>query len=84
MGRLIRPGRPRKPHNDEPTTETYIPTILDRTDCTKHNALLGMPCWYIPKRFGYYAGICNARAVAAGFNHEISASSVVRSKKKSS
>lgn len=55
------------PH-EAPSTEMYIPTVLERTSCSKHNAERDEPCYYIDG----LRGVCNRRAKSAGYNHPIS------------
>lgn len=58
--------------NDEPTTELYIPKIVERLGCAKHNAAPRKPCFVIPTLAGQYLmAVCNTRAVSAGCNHPI-------------
>jgi hypothetical protein len=64
---------------DEPTTELYIPTVLERTSCKNHDVPEGVPCFHIGNdESGYNAAVCNKRALRAGFNARISKSSLVR------
>lgn len=69
---------------DEPTTETFILTVLERTSCNNHSATEHVPCWAIEGGTpgNYMIGVCNGRAVRAGFNAKISQSSVKRNYKK--
>lgn len=65
---------------DGPTTDLHVPYVLDRTDCGKHDAPVGNPCYLIPKvdDQGHYMGICNTRAKKAGMNGEIKPASLIR------
>lgn len=60
----------------------HIVEVMERVDCKKHHAVLGNPCWTIRKgtkgSFGYYAAICNDRVSRAGFDGQISDSSMRR------
>lgn len=58
--------------DEAPTTELYLEKVMN-VSCFKHNAIQGVPCFHIPKQsgFGYHAGICNKRAIIAGFNAPI-------------
>jgi hypothetical protein len=61
------------------TSEKFIEKVLERTDCKKHKAFTGIPCFHIRpanSKFGYLAGICNNRAKRAGYNAPISESAV--------
>lgn len=50
-----------------------MPTVLDTTICTKHQAVRGQACFSFPSMSGSYLhGICNKRALKAGFNAPIS------------
>jgi len=56
----------------------HIDSIINRQPCDKHLAPHGIPCFHMPRgngRPGYYPGICNKRAVAAGADGKISESS---------
>lgn len=63
---------------DAPTTELFLPNIIATTSCGRHDAHGGEYC------FTYDAldsdkvvgGICNKRALKAGFNGEIKPSSL--------
>lgn len=59
---------------DEPSNLLRIPIVMDRDECGRHGAPLGIPCFHVPKSSGngYYAGICNKRAKKAGFNSRVS------------
>lgn len=60
------------------TTKPVIPTVLAVTSCPKHNAFMGIPCFHMRKGAGngYYAGICNDRALRAGCNGEVDPRSI--------
>lgn len=46
----------------------HIPTIINRTGCTKHNKNEGYPCWSIEtKTEEHKPAVCNSRAKKAGF-----------------
>lgn len=66
---------------EAPTRDPYVPTVLDRMSCDNHKAPRGIPCFHIPKKdeSGYFGGICNTRAVRAGFNNPIRPQSLDRS-----
>lgn len=55
----------------------HIKKLMDLVECKRHKAPQGIPCFHMPKNtgFGFYAGICNKRAVSAGANGRISQSS---------
>jgi hypothetical protein len=55
-----------------PTTQLFIPTVIERTPCKRHGADKGQPCGNL----GPYHAICNARAKRAGFNAPISEKSL--------
>lgn len=57
--------------SNEHTFTNYIPTVLDRQECTKHGVPKGVPCLHIPAKRGYLPAVCNKRAKAAGFNAKI-------------
>lgn len=59
--------------NDEvPTTDLYLPSVMDRQQCPKHKAPQGVPCFHIPRvKGGYFGAVCNKRAKRAGFNAPI-------------
>ena len=63
-----------------PTTEVYIPRVLDRTGCLQHDAEAGDPCYSYSGVSGetQHTGICNDRARRAGLNAPIKFSSLVR------
>jgi hypothetical protein len=52
----------------------HIVAIMDRQGCKKHHAPEGTPCFTLRKSSGngYFAAICNKRAVLAGVNGKIS------------
>lgn len=55
------------------TSETYVPTIIERENCGSHKAQRGIPCWILVSNDGYFLkGVCNKRAKKAGFNHPVS------------
>lgn len=58
----------------EPTTELFLPRVLSRTDCDKHNVPEGLYCFYNPPLEGdkWIGGVCNSRARRAGFTGKIS------------
>lgn len=57
---------------EKPTTELFIPTVVERIFCKKHGAEKGEPCG----RLGPYMAVCNARAKRAGFNAPVSEKSL--------
>lgn len=63
---------------DEPTTELFLPNIVATTSCSRHGAHGGEYCF----SFGalndrkVVGGICNQRALKAGYNGEIKFSSL--------
>lgn len=61
-----------------PTTQTYIPAVIDRTGCVQHNALSGFPCYEFQGADNdlWHVGICNSRARRAGMNGSIHPSSL--------
>lgn len=59
----------------------FIPDVFMEHACGHHSAPKGLPCWTIPANTGIKWGVCNARAVKAGFNSPISQQSL-RSKPK--
>jgi len=60
----------------------FIPIVLDSVGCKKHNAIIGVPCFHIPKMFGYNAGVCGKRIKASGFVGKVSPDALLRSKSK--
>ena len=70
---------------DEPTTELYLPKIINHMVCHTHKKALGEPC-YVAKgttdEYRSIVGICNARAKAAGYNGFVQASSLDRNMRK--
>lgn len=56
---------------DENTmTVKYMETILNRVACGKHNAVVGVPCWFVipdASKFGMLFGACGSRTRKAGF-----------------
>lgn len=65
---------------EAPTFDLFVPTVIDRVSCEKHNAEKGVPCFHIRKMKesgeGYYAGICNKRAKKGGMTHRINPTSL--------
>ena len=61
----------------------HLVTAMERASCKKHGAPKGVPCWTLPRNvaggFGRYAAICNTRIRRAGYNGQISPSSMRRS-----
>lgn len=55
----------------------HLKRLVDLVDCDRHDAVPGVPCFTMRKNSGsgYYAGICNYRAILAGANGRISQSS---------
>lgn len=54
-----------------------IPKILESTECVKHRALHGVPCFWTDRdNGGLYPHVCNKRAKAAGFNAPINEQSL--------
>ena len=69
-----------------PNMDGFINIVINREPCAKHIVVVGEPC-YIMKKEGvtraeglwdFYGGVCNKRAVAAGFSHEIDPASLNR------
>ena len=56
----------------------HIRDIMSRTDCMKHDAPEGIPCFHVKYDTvnGYSAGLCGARIRKAGFNGRVSHESV--------
>lgn len=68
---------------EKPTTELFLPTILDRLGCGRHKVPVGVPCFHVVRDgFGRGAGICNYRAKKAGFNHPVDPKSLRRNQGK--
>lgn len=65
--------------DDVPTTALYIQTVIDRSDCHRHDT--SDACYKIPKvsGVGYHEGICNSRARKAGMTGRIRPASLDRS-----
>lgn len=58
----------KKAQNNEPTTDVFIRTVGDRVNCPHHDKGHGKPCWWLRKDDGgLLAGVCNKRAISAGF-----------------
>lgn len=58
---------------DTPTDQHFIPAAVFSTTCLKHEASRGEPCFEIPagaSRVNHY-GICNTRAIQAGYDGKI-------------
>jgi len=55
-------------------TGKHIQHISDSTECKKHKAPSGIPCFHIKhgSSFGYSAGVCGKRIKSAGFIGKIS------------
>ncbi len=55
----------------------HVATILNRTNCDKHQASTGIPCWNIPiEGFGYLAAVCGLRIKRAGYNGKVTPTSL--------
>lgn len=69
------------PDVEIPTTALFVPAILDRTTCEKHEAGYGQACHYFESIVSddEISGICNARALKAGVNSPIRPQSLDRS-----
>lgn len=66
---------------EPPTTDLYLPRVMARKACERHRVPEGVPCFHVPKKdeSGYFAGVCNDRAIRAGFNNPIRPESLDRS-----
>lgn len=47
--------------------DNKIQEVVEATNCGRHAAPNGTPCFYIPGKDRDHNGICNARAKKAGF-----------------
>lgn len=57
----------------------YIPSVIERTICTRHNKGGGGPCYVLELSNGDLAlGVCDHRARAAGFVGRVSDKSMQR------
>jgi hypothetical protein len=67
--------------DEGPTTDLYLPSIIERTPCPKHLAERGTSCYLFEAAEGdtWHNGICNSRALAAGMNGRIHPMSLDRS-----
>lgn len=57
----------------------HISRIITETNCPKHMAIPGMPCWTIFSNIadaGYYRAVCGKRIKRAGFIGSISPQSM--------
>lgn len=56
----------------------HIHHILTTTDCPDHMRNIGDPCWYIMNgiSWGYGSAVCGSRIRAAGYNGEITPTSI--------
>ena len=55
----------------------FIDTVIDRSACKKHKASVDTPCWVVETAKGdWLRGVCNKRAIKAGYNGKISRSSL--------
>lgn len=56
-----------------PTTTLYVPRVVERATCEKHEAALGVPCHQFESIISdnVIGGICNSRARKAGMNAPI-------------
>lgn len=67
---------------DEPTTELFVGNVL-AVPCRRHNKNVDEPCYSLNKETGrgYIQGICNSRALKAGYNGKIADGSLSRGRK---
>lgn len=63
---------------ETPTTDRFVPSVIEREACKRHGAEKGDPCGHL----GPNAVICNARAKRAGFNGKISEKSIRMTRQK--
>lgn len=73
------------PDFDKPTTELYLSQVIDNYTCRYHKKPQGVPCYMEQGATNEHrpiVGICNQRAVLAGFNGYIQPSSLDRSIRK--
>lgn len=58
---------------DIPTIDLFVPVIISRIACSKHNADIHKACFTIVTSDGErtYSGICNSRAKRYGMNGQI-------------
>lgn len=73
--------RPSRNGVEIPTTDLFMPIVLDMVPCDRHRVELNVPCFQVPKKdeSGYFPGICNHRAKRAGFDAPIRPQSLDRS-----
>lgn len=63
-----------------PTTETFVPGVVDRTRCVTHRKEYGEFCHHVEGLMTRpIQGICNERALRAGINGPIRPQSLDRS-----
>lgn len=70
-------------HDEPPTTDLFMSQVIVSTTCIKHNADETQPCfkhWPLTDDQGLPMiwGICNHRAIKAGFNGTIDPKSLTR------
>lgn len=70
-----------KKTDDTPTTDLYVPLVVDRTNCLVHGARHGEWCHVFESIISdaITGGICNHRARSAGMNAPIRPASLDRS-----
>lgn len=81
---MQRKFRNQKVQYDTPTSDLYIPTVIDRVACGLHNMPLGVPCFHVQLNRNTQAiapAICNNRAIKAGYVGRINPASLSRTQK---
>lgn len=57
---------------ESPTTDLFIPSVIEKVGCQKHEAPKGTPCWRMyPVNGMDHGAICNKRAKSAGWAGQI-------------
>lgn len=69
---------------ESPTTDRFVPTIIDKVDCQKHFRDVGDPCYVIHAATSnsIHMGVCNRRALKAGMVGKVSPGSLSTNKPK--
>lgn len=72
--------------DDTPSTDLFVDKVIDFTACDRHDAKEGYPCFWATAYTSdnTIQGICNTRALRAGYNGYINPRSLTRSFKPAS
>lgn len=70
-----------KPAADVPTTELFVPQVMDRIGCVEHDTIPGVPCYWFQSLISdkWIEAVCNRRARRAGMTAPIRPASLDRS-----